>query len=412
MADSASGSTPGPYSRPPSSATQQQQQQPPLHSPSPRPSVASRGSRSSLRRQAAIAAGSASASASASASIQQQAQQQLSQQQLPQASQPTTTEATEPSPQPLRFTQLFTTITSTTHPSGRTSTHHPTVHYVFADDDPRVLTSALAQYEHGVESDDEQQERQEYEDEGQGRQGYGTTNRAVVLDIVPHTAAAAGYEVVWASSLSADWAVVEAHLGRMDGGGGGGIQGTGGGGGMLTLRIEGVSVEAGGGEGGRSGASSGRIGGSGAGMEGRGVGAGGAGGKDKGKDTAKEKSAKGQVSGEKARKGQSQELNPSEEYPALIDEFAKRMDVLRRVVEAAEVRRRVTEAAAAAEGEGEGQGEADEEEDDDEETQRPPDGQEEAGVTAEEENRGDKGKGKEVARSVQGEDDEAGPTTG
>ncbi|KAB5578116.1 hypothetical protein GE09DRAFT_1088546 [Coniochaeta sp. 2T2.1] len=411
MADSTSGSATGPYSRPPSSATQQQQPPPPLHSPSPRPSVASRGSRSSLRRQAAIAAGSASASASAS--IQQQAQQQLSQQAATEHQQP----PGEPSPpQPPRFTQLFTTITSTNHPSGRTSTHHPTVHYVFADDDPEVLTSALARYD-GVESDDEQQERQDYEEEEGVDRRKRTADRAVVLDIVPNTAAAAGYEVVWASSLSADWAVVEARLGRMDGGGG--IQGAGGGR-MLTLRIEGVSVEAGGGEGVRSGASSGRIGGSGAGMDARGAGAGGAGGKDKGKDTAKEKSGKGQASGEKARKGPSQELNPSEEYPALIDEFDKRMDVLRRVVEAAEVRRRVTEAAAAAaaEGEGEGRGEADEEEEDgeetqrpEEETQRPPLDEGEAGVR-EEENREDKGKEKERARSLGGEEDEAGPTTG
>jgi hypothetical protein len=144
---------------------------------------------------------------------------------------------------------------------------------------------------------------------------------------------------------------------------------------MLTLQIEGVSVE-------RSGptpsSSRGKIGTS--PMEGEGRGSRGAAG----------------------GKQQNLEQQPSEEYPALMDEFDKRMDVLRRVVEATEVRRRTMEAAA----EGDDGGEDEEEtQRPEEETQRPPDEEERADTT-------DPGKGKESARGVGAEEDEAGPSTG
>lgn len=334
MADST-----GPYSRPPSS-TAAYAGQPSLHSPSPKPSVASRGSRSSLRRQAAIAAGSASVSAS----IQQQ------QQQIPE----TPSESSPP-----KFTPLFTTVTSTTHPSNKSTTHHPTVHYIFADDDPDILTEALAHHHRTAEAQEEPDD-EAYE--------HPLSERAIVLDIVPTPAAPAGYEVVWASSLAPDWAVVNATVGRIDGSGGGLQQA--GGSGRLMLRIEGVSVE----RGGPSPSSS----------IGRAAGA------------SQEGNRKGSVGG---RQQQGLEHNPSEEYPALMDEFDKRMGVLRRVVEAAEVRRRAMEAAAE-----EGDEEEDEEETQrpEEETQRPPDDEDAAPR--------DKGKGR--AESLVDEDDEAGPGTG
>lgn len=346
MADSA-----GPYSRPPSSAAAHVAQ-PSLHSPSPRPSVASRGSRSSLRRQAAIAAGSASASASAS--IQQQQQLQIP---LPPA---------EPSTP--NFTQLFTTVTSTTHPSNKSTTHHPTVHYIFADDDPDILTEALAHHHRTAEA--EEQPDEDHPEE------HPPTERAVVLDIVPSPSAPAGYEVAWASSLAPDWAVVSARVGRTDGSGGALQQGSGGGGGgMLTLQIEGVSVE-------RSGptpsSSRGKLGSS--PVEGDG------------------KAGRGSAAG----KQQNPEHQPSEEYPALMDEFDQRMDVLRRVVEAAEVRRRTMEAAARGD---DGEEEEEETQRPEEVTQRPPDDGDGASAA-------DPAKGKERAHSTEDEEDEAGPTTG
>ncbi|KAK3367466.1 hypothetical protein B0H63DRAFT_489237 [Podospora didyma] len=133
------------------------------------------------------------------------------------------------------FSPLFALLSSSTHPSQRQTTHHPTVHYIFADDDPEVLTTALAQH-HRVD---------EYEG-GEDDDMDNPHDRAVILDMAP-TKEEPGYEVAWASSLSPDWAVVSARLSPMGGGGDGGGGGTAGGRsgspGALVLRIEGMSVE-------------------------------------------------------------------------------------------------------------------------------------------------------------------------
>ncbi|KAL2262239.1 hypothetical protein VTK26DRAFT_2031 [Humicola hyalothermophila] len=204
--------------------------------PSPRPSIASRESRSSLRmgqerhetpaqaQPASVAYSRPQTPQTATAPLEEQPQHQ----QHPRHSPP-------PHPsQPPSFSPLFALLTSTSHSSNRQTIHHPTVHYVFADDDPEILTAALAHhhrgaYENTVEVDDDPSTPRD---------------RAVILDLEP-TVDGSSFEVAWASSLSPDWAVTSARVSRMEGNGGGG-----GGGGVsagpsanLVLKIEGVSME-------------------------------------------------------------------------------------------------------------------------------------------------------------------------
>lgn len=165
---------------------------------------------------------------------------------------------------------LFTLV----HNSSSRTTHHPHVHYIFADDDPEVLTRALAA-----------------SDPSSG--GAGPT-RSVLLDLAPGED---GWGVTHAASLSPEWAVVEAGVRRMEDAEGQGGEGAGG----LMLRIEGVEGDGG-----------------------------------EGEDTREVREVK-------------------EEYGTLMDEFERRMVVLRRVVGAGEARRRVAVP-------GEGQGRRTEEE--------------------------------------------------
>ncbi|KAG8163764.1 hypothetical protein KVR01_007061 [Diaporthe batatas] len=118
-------------------------------------------------------------------------------------------------PQP-PFQPLFTLVTdSTTH-----ATHHPQVHYVFSDDDPEILTEALARYSH-------------HDPPGESAPTASPpaahpNERAIVLDLVPKPAhgphgphgphnalSSLGYDVAWVSSLSPDWAVVTARTSAM-----------------------------------------------------------------------------------------------------------------------------------------------------------------------------------------------------
>lgn len=329
----------GPYSRPSSSAAvyAAQASMPP---PSPRPSVASRGSRSSLRRQAAIAAGSASASASPPQQIQHQQQPTVPQ-----------TPAELPNP---KLGPLFTTITSTIHPSNKSTTHYPTLHYIFADDDPDILTEALARHHRTADADEEPDDERPGADQP-------PSERAIVVDLALAPSAPAGYEVVWSSSLTPDWAVVDARVNRMDGTAGSLQQS--GGSRTLMLQIDGVSVES-------SGPQTTTAPSSGA--------------------KAVTAPAEGDSSvgshGGSSTKHQTQQPHqqPTDEYPALVEEFEKRMGVLKRVVQAAEVRRRTMDAAEADDGAEE------------ELTQRP----------SEEEVMQQQAKGNERAQSVEEEDDE------
>lgn len=150
--------------------------------------------------------------------------------------------------------QLFTLV----HNSTSKTTHHPHVHYIFADDDPEILTRALAASDPTAS-------------------GGTDAARSVLLDVAQGDE---GWQVSHASSLSADWAVVDAGLQPMED-----AEGQEGGAGGLMLRIEGVDGESGDVE-----------------------------------------------ASEGARDGR-------EEYGALVGEFERRMGVLRRVVGASEARR-------------------------------------------------------------------------
>lgn len=128
------------------------------------------------------------------------------------------------------FQPLFTLVTDST--TG--ATHHAHVHYIFSDDEPDLLTDALGQY--SIQQQQYHQHQQQHQQTASSSSGSTSAkpippqpiinNRAILLDLVPKppidpttssTAAAAtsGYDVAWASSLSADWAVVSAKVSSM-----------------------------------------------------------------------------------------------------------------------------------------------------------------------------------------------------
>jgi len=261
--------------------------------PSPRPSVASRASQSSLRRdrdrqEAALHHQSASLAHPHSHSLSSQ---------VPRPSDDPLAQPPSP-PQhnsPLSFKPLFSLVTTSTHPSHRQTTQHPIIHYVFADDDPELLTEALAQHHRGGD-----ELEGEYNDRSNPRE------RAVVLDITP-TEHGPGYEVAWASSLSPDWAVVSSSVGRMEDINGTLVAAHGDSQGALMLKIEGVSVEP-------SSAPSGKT------------------------STPEGELQSSAGSGTKPPRPQ----RAMEEYSGLLSDFDKRMGVLRRVVEAGGEKHRPT----------------------------------------------------------------------
>ncbi|KAK4153367.1 hypothetical protein C8A00DRAFT_43726 [Chaetomidium leptoderma] len=182
------------------------------------------------------------------------------------------------------FSPVFTLLSSTSHSSNRQTTHHPTVHYIFADDDPEILTAALAHHQ-GVA----------YDDSGDEGGQSDSPDRGVLLDMEP-TADGSGLEVAWASSLTPDWAATSAHLSRMEGGNGAAAAELGA---NLVLKIEGVSIEP----------SSGPLG--------------------KAPTPETEMQSSGGSAG-----------LPQEEYADLLHDFEKRMSTLRKVVEAGAARQR------------------------------------------------------------------------
>ncbi|KAI3390316.1 hypothetical protein diail_10126 [Diaporthe ilicicola] len=113
-------------------------------------------------------------------------------------------------PQP-PFQPLFTLVTD----AATRATHHPQVHYIFSDDDPDILTAALARHGHQPSPD---------ASANQAPPPHAPPNeRAIVLDLVPKTTdnhqsttlSAPGYDVAWVSSLSSSWAVVNAKTSAM-----------------------------------------------------------------------------------------------------------------------------------------------------------------------------------------------------
>lgn len=199
-------------------------------------------------------------------------------------------EAPEQPPAP--FAPIYSLVTNQ---STRT-THHPHVHYIFSDDDPDLLSQALAQ----------QQEANTHESATET----APANRAVLLDLASDLEG--GYRVASASSLSPAWAVLDAQLSRIspppsDGGSGGGhVHESPKKPDRLMLRIEGIEAGSAGSE---------------------------------GELRLSDRSAPG--SGATSSSSIMQrDKGEGEDYAQLVDEFEKRMSMLRKVVEASEERRR------------------------------------------------------------------------
>ncbi|KAJ1327814.1 hypothetical protein MN608_07145 [Microdochium nivale] len=88
------------------------------------------------------------------------------------------------------FEPIFTLITNTSN----TTTHHPHVRYIFSDDDPDVLTQALAECEASAAAE-------------------GNNSRSMMLDLRPDDGG--GYSVSGVTSLSLSWAVLNAEISRI-----------------------------------------------------------------------------------------------------------------------------------------------------------------------------------------------------
>ncbi|KAI1772608.1 hypothetical protein F4818DRAFT_133658 [Hypoxylon cercidicola] len=195
---------------------------------------------------------------------------------------------------PPPFAPIFTLVNNT---STRTI-HHPHVRYIFSDDDPDVLTQALADLDHELDESAADPALQ--------------SNRAMILDLAPDPMG--GYSVAWASSLSPSWAVLDAQLSQISPPSSDGESNNGNEGGdssrradRLMLQIEGVDSNALGSESGVSGAAS---------RHGSGSGSGGGSGQH------------------------DRERGNAEDYPSLIDKFERRMSTLRKIVDAGEERQR------------------------------------------------------------------------
>ncbi|KAK0714263.1 hypothetical protein B0T21DRAFT_66746 [Apiosordaria backusii] len=259
--------------------------------PSPRPSVAGRASRSSLRRDRDshdLGAFPRPASAALSHGTPHDEQQYRP----PSTSSPP---QPQPTPQPT-FPSLFALLTSTSHASGHQTTHHPAVRYIFADDDPEILTSELAQY-HQIRQDGSEDNLR-------------PSHRAIIMNI-DQREDDRGFEVAWASSLSPSWAVTSASVGRMDGGG----NSVGG----LVLKVEGVSLE-----------------------PPAALTTPSAPGKTQQAPEATDMHSSGASGEGQQRRPQSkQKQSSSDEYAVLLQDFEKRMAVLRKVTEAGAERERV-----------------------------------------------------------------------
>ncbi|WQF87551.1 hypothetical protein CDEST_12565 [Colletotrichum destructivum] len=182
---------------------------------------------------------------------------------------------------------FFTLVSNST----ANSTHHPTVKYIFLDDDPDTLTTALAAHHSANQIPTPSASTSK---PGSAKApASNPANRAVLIDVVP--GADGQWKVSSAASLSADFAVTDASIARQEGEREGG----------LVLKIDGVENESGGG-------------GSGAAI----------GDRDRDRDRAESLPSS---SSAVARSG-------GDEYGPLLEDFERRMNVLRRVVKAGEGR--------------------------------------------------------------------------
>ncbi|KAI0400797.1 hypothetical protein F4802DRAFT_601688 [Xylaria palmicola] len=182
------------------------------------------------------------------------------------------------------------------------ATHHPHVRYIFSDDDPDLLTQALAECEHT------------YADESASDSALA--NRAIILDLAPNEDG--NYSVAWASSLSPSWAVLNAQLSQISPPSSDAGHSSGSGAGdtgdnskrnrpdRLMLRIEGIETST------PSSLSELRI----------------------SDEVARQRP--GSASGQRER----EHVGEGDDYASTLDEFEKRMATLRKVVNASEDRRK------------------------------------------------------------------------
>lgn len=207
-------------------------------------------------------------------------------QQASRAQQPVATGATPsvPENQASAFQPIYTLVNN----ASTKTTHHPRVHYIFSDDDPDVLTQALAQ-QHDANLNE-------------SASGPAPDHRAVLLDLRPDKDGS--FNVSWASSLSPSWAVLDAQVSRIsppseDGGNTSPSKKKPD---RLMLRVEGIE--------GASLASSGEFRLSG--------------------------DRSGQGSGSGSGTGSGQKGLDGEDYNTLVNEFDTRMSMLKKVVDAGE----------------------------------------------------------------------------
>ncbi|KAI1186969.1 hypothetical protein F5B17DRAFT_401473 [Nemania serpens] len=199
---------------------------------------------------------------------------------------------------PPPFAPVFTLVNN----ASTRATHHPHVQYIFSDDDPDILTRALAECEHA------------YADE-LGADSV-PANRAMILDLAPNDDG--GYSVACASSLSPSWAVLNAQISQISPPSSDAGQSTGSGPGdtgtsnnsrpeRLMLRIEGIETSA--------PNSLSELGIS--------------------DEANRQRPDSASGSG-----GQRERSGEGDDYTSTLDEFEKRMMTLRKVVNASEDRRK------------------------------------------------------------------------
>ena len=119
--------------------------------------------------------------------------------------------------------------------SSTSEHHHPTVHYIFADDDAELISEAACR---ALAQDDPQHVVSQEEEENKLPASIdGVHEHYILLDVQP-CEADSGYEVTGAHSLSSEWQVTKASISSaptIDGTGADSGEG-------LMLKIEGISA--------------------------------------------------------------------------------------------------------------------------------------------------------------------------
>lgn len=138
------------------------------------------------------------------------------------------------------LTPFYTVISDVTPSSPSANTYYPRVRYVFSDDDPDIISGALSSYPEPAAQKPETPIAHPGSAPSAGSRS--SNNRSILLDLAP-AADGRGYDVAWASSLAADWAVVGTRLHPLDSASNSGIINDEGGR-SIVLDIEGLSIPA------------------------------------------------------------------------------------------------------------------------------------------------------------------------